>query len=146
MDEAAFMARVKEAFDVREGGETLRPDTPHEIIMRLGNSNYILTPHSDRYDASDSISRLDVSILQENLLAPVLGIEDPRRNKRITFIGGMDAAEQIRALTADGGVGFVLYPTSIQDLIAVADDRRIMPPKSTWFEPKLLSGLFIHKL
>jgi uncharacterized protein (DUF1015 family) len=58
----------------------------------------------------------------------------------------MDAAEQIRALTADGGVGFVLYPTSIQDLIAVADDRRIMPPKSTWFEPKLLSGLFIHKL
>ncbi len=142
-----YLQKLQESFTVSEGKPGL-PSNTHEISMVLNGQWYTLVPHVDTYDPSDSISRLDVSILQEKLLAPILGIEDPRRDSRIQFIGGEGACAEIasRAETTPEGVGFLLYPTDIHDLIAVANDRRIMPPKSTWFEPKLLSGLFVHKI
>ena len=90
---------------------------------------------------------LDVSILQEKVLSPILGIEDPRTDQRISFVGGNHkAAELARLADKTGGVAFVMYPTSMEDLMKIADESKLMPPKSTWFEPKLRSGLFIHKL
>ena len=111
-----------------------------------GGKTYLLVPSSGTYCEDDPIERLDVSILQNNLLAPVLRISDPRRDKRISFIGGVHGPEEVRACAAkEGTAGFILYPTDIHDLMAVAKAHGIMPPKSTWFEPKLLSGLFVHE-
>ena len=99
------------------------------------------------FDAADPVAQLDVSILQENLLHPILGIGDPRTDKRIDFIGGVRGLGELERRVKEGmTVAFAMYPTSIDDLIAIADAGQIMPPKSTWFEPKLLSGLFIHEL
>lgn len=144
---ADYLKQLGECFDVKESRPGL-PASVHEISMVLADAWYTLVPHTDAYDSSDSISRLDVSILQEKLLAPILGIEDPRRDKRIQFIGGEGAENEVASLAQamPEGVGFLLYPTDIHDLIAVANDKRIMPPKSTWFEPKLLSGLFVHNI
>ena len=97
--------------------------------------------------SSDPVAGLDVSILQERLLGPVLGVEDPRVDARIDFVGGIRGlAELERRVAEDCAVAFAMYPTSIEELFAVADEGRLMPPKSTWFEPKLLSGLLIHKI
>ncbi len=99
------------------------------------------------YASEDPVKGLDVSVLQDCLLGPVLGIGDPRTDKRIDFIGGIRGlAELERRVSEDMAVAFSMYPTSIQELFAVADARQLMPPKSTWFEPKLRSGIFIHKL
>jgi len=87
------------------------------------------------------------SVLQNEILGPVLGIEDPKTDKRIDFVGGIRGLEELeRRVDAKGGAAFAMYPTSIGELFAVADEGRLMPPKSTWFEPKLRSGLFIHSL
>jgi uncharacterized protein (DUF1015 family) len=95
---------------------------------------------------ADAISQLDVTALQEQLLAPILGIDDPRTSKRIDFIGGIRGTKELERLVDSGraAVAFSLYPTSVEQLMAIADSNQIMPPKSTWFEPKLRSGLFIH--
>ena len=96
---------------------------------------------------TDPVEGLDVSILQTKLLTPVLGIEDPRTDKRIDFVGGIRGLKELeKRVSEDCKVAFAMYPTSIQELFHVADANMLMPPKSTWFEPKLLSGLFIHKL
>jgi uncharacterized protein (DUF1015 family) len=95
---------------------------------------------------ADPISRLDVDGLQQRLLAPILGIDDPRTSKRIDFIGGIRGTDELVKLV-DGGkaaVAFSMYPTTVQQLMDIADADQIMPPKSTWFEPKLRSGLFVH--
>ena len=99
-------------------------------------------------DESDAVGRLDVSILQDNLLKPILGIDDPRTNQRIHFIGGSRGNEELVRLVDSGScdVAFSLHPTSLDELMTLADQDRIMPPKSTWFEPKLRSGLFVHLL
>ena len=95
----------------------------------------------------DTVRSLDVSLLQEYLLEPVLGIKDPRTDARIDFIGGIRGMEELeRRADSDMKVSFAMYPTSIGELFAVADAKRLMPPKSTWFEPKLRSGLFIHEI
>lgn len=95
----------------------------------------------------DPVDGLDVSLLQNLILEPVLGIEDPRRDPRIAFVGGIRGLSELeRRCKTDCKVAFAMYPTSIQELFAVADAGRLMPPKSTWFEPKLRSGLFIHEL
>ena len=100
-----------------------------------------------QYRSADPVKGLDVSILQDHLLAPVLGIGDPRTDKRIDFIGGIRGLEELkRRADSDMEVAFAMYPTSIQELFAVADADLLMPPKSTWFEPKLRSGLFIHQI
>ena len=98
--------------------------------------------------SSDPVEGLDVSILQDYLLSPVLGIGDPKTDKRIDFIGGIRGLKELERRCAEvpGSVAFSMYPTSIGELFAVADAGRLMPPKSTWFEPKLRSGLFLHEL
>ncbi len=147
LDEAQFLAKIREAFDVKPGGMK-RPEAAKSYAMYLGGSWYRLTAKSGSYPAEDPVRRLDVAILQENLLAPVLAIGDPRADERIDFVGGIRGMEELVRLV-DGGdfaVAFALYPTSIDDLFAVADAGEVMPPKSTWFEPKLRSGLITKPL
>ena len=140
-----FLDQIRASFTVTETEQKL-PSKAHEILLVTGGKTYLLVPSSGTYCEDDPIERLDVSILQNNLLAPVLGISDPRRDKRISFIGGVHGPEEVRACAAkEGTAGFILYPTDIHDLMAVAKAHGIMPPKSTWFEPKLLSGLFVHE-
>ncbi|HRS97525.1 MAG TPA: DUF1015 domain-containing protein, partial [Smithella sp.] len=109
---------------------------------------YKLTARRGTYDETDPVASLDASILQENLLGPVLGIKDPRTDERIKFIGGIRGMDELEKLVNQEGyaVSFSLYPTTMEQIIRVADAGAIMPPKSTWFEPKLRSGLFTHKL
>jgi len=96
---------------------------------------------------ADPVGRLDVSVLQEQLLGPILGIDDPRRSTRIDFVGGIHGSDRVaERATERGGVGFVLFPTSLDELFAVADAGEVMPPKSTWFEPKLREGVVVRGL
>ena len=114
--------------------------------MFLGDKWYRCAVREEDKSA-DPVEGLDVSILQKKLLTPVLGIADPRTDKRIDFVGGIRGlAELERRVSNDCKVAFAMYPTSIQELFDVADADMLMPPKSTWFEPKLRSGLFIHKI
>jgi uncharacterized protein (DUF1015 family) len=115
--------------------------------MYLGGQWYRLVIRPDRIP-EDPVGRLDVSLLADNLLAPVLGITDPRRDRRIDFVGGirgLEALEQ-RVDSGDMQIAFAMYPTRMEDLMAVADAGEVMPPKSTWFEPKLADGLVSHVL
>ena len=148
LSEAGFMGKVNEKFVITawNGEGPCRPPQKHSFGMYLGGKWYLLAAKDGTY-GGDPVSRLDVSILQTNLLAPVLGIGDPRTDKRIDFIGGIRGLEELeRRVNEDGGVAFAMYPTTIDDLMSIADAGLIMPPKSTWFEPKLLSGIFIHEL
>ena len=114
--------------------------------MYLEHEWYKLTVHPDK-TSDDPVDGLDVSILQMNLLDPVLGIEDPRTDENIEFVGGIRGLGELeKRCHEDMAAAFSMYPTSIQELLAVADAGRLMPPKSTWFEPKLRSGLFIHQI
>jgi Uncharacterized conserved protein len=116
--------------------------------MYLGARWYKLNAKDNSYDKNDPIKILDVSILQDNLLKPVLGIQNPRTDERMEYIGGIRGVQELERLVDSGefAVAFSLYPTSMEQLMAVSDAGKIMPPKSTWFEPKLRSGIFIHLL
>jgi len=141
----AFIAEVKKTFTVTENVEP-SPSQPGNVSMYLGGKWFGLSWTPD--PNADPISRLDVTVLQDRLLAPVLGIDDPRTSKRIDFIGGIRGTGELVQLV-DGGKGavaFSMYPTTVDQLMDIADAGQIMPPKSTWFEPKLRSGLFIHTL
>ena len=130
-----------------EEGKAYRPQRKHNMGMYIGNQWYHLKAIPGSWDSNDPVESLDVSILQKNLLEPVLGIKDPRSDERIEFVGGVRGLEELEKRVALGAaVAFSLYPTSIEELMEVADAGRVMPPKSTWFEPKLRSGLFIHDL
>jgi len=150
LDEAKFLEKVKEKFEVTPmpEGEQFKPSRTHEFGMFLDGRWYKLTAKPGSYDENDPVKRLDVSILQENLLAPILGIGDPRKDKRIDFVGGIRGLFELEKRVNSGNwtVAFALYPTSIEELMAIADAGKIMPPKSTWFEPKLKSGLVVHLL
>ena len=139
----SFLAAVGNAFTLRAGGSA-SPTLPGEIRMYLDGAWYDLAWKPAR-DA-DPISKLDVTGLQDRLLAPILGIDDPRTSKRIDFIGGIRGPGELVKLVDSGkaAVAFSMYPTTVAQLMAIADAGQIMPPKSTWFEPKLRSGLFIH--
>jgi len=144
-----FLEKISGKFEIekQEGERPCKPETQHIFGMYLGDSWYKLTARSGTFDENNIIEKLDVSILQNNLLAPILGIQDPRTNHRIEFVGGVRGLEELERKVNKGmKVAFSLFPTSIKELIAVADAGKIMPPKSTWFEPKLRSGIFIHKL
>lgn len=122
------------------------PRHKHEAGMYLEGSWYSLCFKDSTYNTLDSVEQLDVSILQKQVLAPLFGIHDPRTDKRIEFIGGIRGLDALKTLVdSQGGAAFALYPTTVADLMQIADEDKIMPPKSTWFEPKLRSGLFIHE-
>ena len=116
--------------------------------MYLSGRWYTLTAPSSLLAVDDPVERLDVSILQKHLLQPVLGIDDPRTSKRIDFVGGIRGLGELerRVNSGEMAVAFALYPTSIDELLAIADAGKIMPPKSTWFEPKLRDGMVVHFL
>jgi len=144
-----FIQKITRNFDVEElGPETEKPSLKNTFHMYLDQMWYKLTAKSGSFNPQDPVNRLDVAILQNNLLEPVLGISDPRKDKRIDFVGGMRGIKELekRVNSGEMQVAFALYPTSINDLIAIADAGKTMPPKSTWFEPKLRSGLVIHLL
>jgi uncharacterized protein (DUF1015 family) len=124
-----------------------RPEAKHSIGLYTGGHWYKMTTREGLFDENDPVSRLDVSILQDNVLRPILGIDDPRTDKRIDFIGGIRGLKELERRVADDmAAAFAMYPTTVEDLMDIADANRIMPPKSTWFEPKLRSGLLIHRL
>lgn len=144
-----FVEKIRENFIVEEVEERgpYRPDKKHSFGMYLDNKWYKLMARENSFDLDDPVGSLDASILQDNVLQPILGIEDPRTNKRIDFIGGIRGLEELEKRVDEGmAVAFSLYPTAIDDLMKIADEGKTMPPKSTWFEPKLRSGLFIHDL
>jgi len=149
MDEDEFLSRVQAYFSVRlSKAGAVKPRHEHEFTMYIGGQWYVLQALEGLWNENDPVQRLDVSILQNNLLSPLLGIDDPRRDKRIDFVGGIRGLEELekRVDSGDCKAAFALYPTSIQSLMAIADAGEVMPPKSTWFEPKLKSGLFVHVL
>ena len=128
-------------------GEKAAPTKKAEFTMYLDKKWYRLTAKKELQDITDVVASLDVSFLQDYLLGPVLGIQDPRTDKRIDFIGGIRGLEELeRRADEDMKVSFAMYPTSITELFDVADAKKLMPPKSTWFEPKLRSGIFIHEI
>ena len=143
-----FLAAVEKHFTIREiGKEAYAPSEKATFGMFLDDTWYALAAKEELTAITDPVASLDVSLLQDYLLGPVLGIGDPRVDKRIDFIGGIRGlAEVEKRAHSDMKVAFAMYPTQISELFAVADAGLLMPPKSTWFEPKLRSGLFIHKL
>lgn len=144
-----YMLKVSEKFNVStyEGEGPYKPSCKHTYGMYLDGKWYTLTAKEGTYKPEDPVDRLDVSILQNNLLSPILGINDPRTDKRIDFVGGIRGLGELERRVEHGmKVAFSMYPTTIQDLMDIADAGKVMPPKSTWFEPKLRSGLFVHKL
>jgi uncharacterized protein (DUF1015 family) len=144
-----FLERIGGSFKVElsPGNQPLRPTAPHEFGMYLAGKWYRLTARPGSFPEDDPVKSLDVSILQQNLLEPILKIGDPRTDQRIDFVGGIRGLKEL-ARRVDKGetVAFALYPTSVEQLMAIADRDLVMPPKSTWFEPKLRSGLLIHRL
>jgi len=142
-----FLAELSNVFHV-EPTEGRVPKQPHSIAMYLDGEWRMLTYTRENIRQLDPIERLDVSILQQNILGPILGIDDPRTNERISFVGGIRGTDELERLVDSGdyAVAFSMYPTSMDDLFAVSDMGEIMPPKSTWFEPKLKDGLFVHQI
>ena len=138
-----FLNKIKEKFDIAESDKQVSPDKKGTFGMYLGGKWY---KHKDIM-SDDPVDGLDVAVLQDNLLAPVLGIGDPKTDKRIDFVGGIRGLSELeKRCREDCVVAFSMYATSIAELFAVADAGKLMPPKSTWFEPKLRSGLFIHRI
>ncbi|MBN1612829.1 MAG: DUF1015 domain-containing protein [Deltaproteobacteria bacterium] len=148
LDENEFLRRVGSTFDIAADPAGKSPAGLHEFGMYLRGLWYALKAKEGLYDRQDLVHTLDVSILQDHLLGPVLGIEDPRTNGRIDFVGGVKGTMYLEGLVDSKAydVAFSLFPTTLQQLIDIADAGKVMPPKSTWFEPKLRSGLFIHSL
>ncbi len=141
-----FIEKISQSFELELKSEAVKPGKKGEFGMYLDKNWYLLTA-KDSITNLDPVKGLDVSVLQDNLLAPVLGIADPKTDKRIDFVGGIRGLKELeRRAESDMCIAFSMYPTSIGELFAVADAGLLMPPKSTWFEPKLRSGLFIHAL
>lgn len=144
-----FLEKVGEKFIINpsEGNEAVKPSKKHTFGMYVDNNWYVLEAKNGIYDDENSVDRLDVSILQNNILRPILGIEDPRKSNRIAFVGGVRGLKELeKRANTDMKVSFSMFATTIDDIMSIADNGEVMPPKSTWFEPKPRSGLFIHKL
>jgi hypothetical protein len=138
-----FLAAVSDAFEVTPTDGAWQPTELREFAMYLGGRWYRLRSRVER-----PAEVLDVTVLQDDLLAPVLGVGDPRSDQRLHFIGGIRGLGELERLVDEGrdAVSFALTPTSVDQLVAIADRHEIMPPKSTWFEPKLGSGLVLHPM
>lgn len=147
LDENEFLTAISKSFEVEKTEGRCKPSDKHTFGMYLNKQWYLLRAKADIINEGDPVERLDVSILQNYLLDSVLGIKNPKTDDRIDFIGGIRGlAELEKRADSDMQLAFAMYPTTVDDLMAIADAGLIMPPKSTWFEPKLLSGLFIHHL
>lgn len=143
---AQLIEEIGEAFDI-EDATSPKPERATEFGMYLDGRWYRLTAKTGTFNPDDPVESLDVAILQNNLLSPVLGIRDPRRDNRIDFVGGIRGTQELeKRASMTGGVAFAMYATSIDQLMAIADANQVMPPKSTWFEPKLRSGLVVRLL
>jgi uncharacterized protein (DUF1015 family) len=143
-----FIEKISSNFTVTNNFKDRSPRQLHDFGMYLGGEWYKITIKEGVYNANDPVASLDAAILQDHLLYPVLGIKDPRVDDRIKFIGGIRGMDELEKLVNKDGfaVSFSMYPTIMEQIINVADAGAIMPPKSTWFEPKLRSGIFTHKL
>lgn len=144
-----FLKKLEQGFDVeKKGTEIYKPGTLHNFSMYLDGEWYSLTAKEGTFDDSDPIGVLDVTILTNEVLEPILDIQDLRRSKRIDFVGGIRGLGELKRRVDNGEmeVAFALYPVSMKQLIDIADSGNIMPPKTTWFEPKLRSGLVLHSL
>ncbi|PIS27233.1 MAG: DUF1015 domain-containing protein [Candidatus Marinimicrobia bacterium CG08_land_8_20_14_0_20_45_22] len=145
-----FLRRVGEKFDIHEACclENAKPAAKNTFAIYLDHQWWVLRAKIGTFEESDPVNSLDVSILQNNLLTPILGIGDPRKDERIDFIGGIRGLSELEKRVNSGEmmVAFALFPTSVEQLMAIADAGLLMPPKSTWFEPKLRSGLVVHSL
>ena len=149
LSEEEFIEKLKAGFEVEKmGADEFKPSTLHEFSMYIGGNWYKLTAKDSTYNDDDPIEVLDVTILTNQVLNPLLGIENLRTSKRIDFVGGIRGLGELKRRVDSGEmkVAFALYPVSMKQLIDIADNGLIMPPKTTWFEPKLRSGLVIHEL
>ncbi len=146
--DAVFLAKIEERFKVRKEEAQVKPYKPGDFGMYLGGNWYHLEILPQFIPHEDPVARLDVSLLQDNLIEPFLNIKDQRRDDRIEFVGGIRGLDELERRVDSGEmqVAFALFPTSMEQLIAVADADKVMPPKSTWFEPKLADGLVSHVL
>uniref|UniRef100_A0A7C4Y5G6 DUF1015 domain-containing protein n=1 Tax=candidate division WOR-3 bacterium TaxID=2052148 RepID=A0A7C4Y5G6_UNCW3 len=142
-----FLEEIKKIFEIEERDNPVEPDKKHTFGMYIDKRWYLLKA-KESIIPYDAVGSLDVSILQENVLSKLLGIENPRKDKRIYFVGGIKGVKELMRLVDSGEykVSFSLYPTTIEDIMRVSGEGKFMPPKSTWFEPKLRSGLFVHTL
>ncbi|MGV8906315.1 MAG: DUF1015 domain-containing protein [Acetobacterium sp.] len=143
-----FLGKLSDKFDIEErGSEPVKPSQKGSFGLYVDGKWYLLKVKEGVYDTTDLVNSLDVAILQDNVLIPILGIGDIRTDDRIDFVGGIRGLKELeRRADNDMALAFSMYPTSIEELMDIADADLLMPPKSTWFEPKLRSGLFIHKL
>jgi uncharacterized protein (DUF1015 family) len=149
MTPSEFLQHLNKGFEIEEKGEEIyKPEKLHEFSMYMEGKWYSLTARPGTYDDHDPIGVLDVTILTNQVLEPLLDIQDLRRSKRIDFVGGIRGLEELKKRVDSGEmkVAFALYPVSMKQLINIADSGQIMPPKTTWFEPKLRSGLVVHEL
>lgn len=146
LTEDEFLDKIIKHFEIIEVNDLIHPKNKREFSMILGSKYYKLIPKDELYLNKNIVDSLDVSVLGEYVLDDILGIKDIRRDNRIEFYGGTDVINQIKSRINDGmAVGFLLYPVTTQDIREISDNDLIMPPKSTWFEPKIISGLFMHK-
>jgi len=147
LDADGFIEKINAYFSVSRLESATHPSHKGEIAMYLDKTWYMLRAKEGLIKPKDAVSALDVSVLQDYILGPVLGIKNPGTDQRISFIGGIRGLEELeRRADSDMRVSFAMYPVQVQELFAVADAGLLMPPKSTWFEPKLRSGLFIHRI
>lgn len=145
MTNSEFMEKLSKVFIIKELGERAKPANKGEFTMFFDDKWYLLCI-KDEKRTDDPVEGLDVSLLQNYVLEPLFGIIDPKTDRNIDFVGGIRGLDELeRRVHDDSKVAFCMYPTSIQELFAVADNHMLMPPKSTWFEPKLRSGIFIHR-
>ncbi len=143
-----FLRELRRSFDVQPSSAAVSPSRRGEFGMYVKGQWYLLRAHAPLLETSDPVEALEVSLLQRLVLAPLLGIDDPRTSKRIDFVGGIRGVGELekRVNSGEMAVAFSLAPTTIDELLAVADAGKIMPPKSTWFEPKLRDGMVVHML
>ncbi len=143
-----LLEKLSESFKIEQSDHgRVRPDKQHTFGMYMEGSWYYLKAKDELYHKTHHVDNLDVSLLQEYVLTPIFDIEDPRTDSRIAFVGGIRGLGALERMVDDGmAVAFSMYPTSVEELMCIADEGDIMPPKSTWFEPKLRSGIFVHEL
>lgn len=148
LDEVTFLAKIAQNFDVEEKSNTYKPDTLHHIGMYLNKKWYKLVAKQGTYNDNDPVGVLDVTILSKQVLEPLLNIVDLRTDKRIDFVGGIRGLGELEKRVDSGEmkVAFAMNPVSMQQLMNISDNDLIMPPKVTWFEPKLRSGMFVYEL